>query len=273
MKRIKIGHLGLGHLHSEGKMACVRRFPEIFDVVGIAEPDEKTWQKFHAHRTYSGLQRLSVEELLNRQDIDAIMVECDDWNLVQYGQWCIDAGKHIHLDKPAGENISDFEQLMKSAEDKNLTVQMAYMYRYNPAVLKTIGMVKRNELGEILQIDTVMSREHTDEIRIWLKHFEGGTMHTFGCHLVDLHLLFQGTPVRIVPYKKKTMLRNIDVYDHDLAVFEYSKGISTVRTSSFEVNGYERRQLVVCGTEGTVELKPLETNRLEEFTKMYVSTK
>jgi predicted dehydrogenase len=147
------------------------------------------------------------------------------------------------------------------------------MYRYNPGVIKCLELVRSGALGEILEVDAVMSTEHPTWVREWLQRFVGGTMHTFGCHLADLVLLIQGMPDKITAYKKMTMLEGVEVYDHDLAVFEYLKGVSTIRTSSFEVNGYGRRQLVVAGTEGTVELKPLETNDLKSFTKMSLATK
>ena len=39
MKKIKIGQIGIGHNHGEGKMKAVRTFPDVFDVVGVAETD------------------------------------------------------------------------------------------------------------------------------------------------------------------------------------------------------------------------------------------
>jgi hypothetical protein len=42
-------------------------------------------------------------------------------------------------------------------------------------------------------------------------------------------------------------------------VFEYPKTTATIRTCSLEAEGYKRRQLVVCGDEGTVDIRPLET--------------
>ena len=149
---------------------------------------------------------------------------------------------------------------------------MAYMYRYNPAIIKSLEWVKGGILGDIIDIDAVMSTEHTDDIRRWLGQFKGGTMHTFGCHIIDLLLIFQGMPQKVIPFNKKTMLDDIDVYDNDFAVFDYPKGTSTVRTSSCEINGYGRRQLVIRGTKGTIEIKPLETNINEDYTRMYLST-
>lgn len=43
-----------------------------------------------------------------------------------------------------------------------------------------------------------------------------------------------------------------------MAVFRYPHGVSFVKTTAVEPGGYERRQLVVCGTRGTLEIRPLE---------------
>jgi hypothetical protein len=47
--------------------------------------------------------------------------------------------------------------------------------------------------------------------------------------------------------------------DNGLIVFEYPRTTATIRTCSLEVEGYKRRQLVVCGDAGTIDLRPLET--------------
>ena len=41
MKKIKIGQIGIGHNHGEAKMLAVRKFPELFEVIGYAEDDVK----------------------------------------------------------------------------------------------------------------------------------------------------------------------------------------------------------------------------------------
>ncbi len=41
-------------------------------------------------------------------------------------------------------------------------------------------------------------------------------------------------------------------------MFKYKNGVSFVKSTAVERGGFERRQLVVCGSKGTVELKPFE---------------
>ena len=45
-----------------------------------------------------------------------------------------------------------------------------------------------------------------------------------------------------------------------MALFRYPGGVSFFKSCAAEAGGFHRRQLVVCGTKGTVEVKPLERN-------------
>ena len=102
-----------------------------------------------------------------------------------------------------------------------------------------------------------MSCLHPETLRQWLGAFPGGMMFYLGCHMVDLILQMQGRPERIIPLNKSTNC-NCDAQDFGMAVFEYKNGVSFAKVSAMEMGGPARRQLVVTGTNGTVELKPLE---------------
>jgi predicted dehydrogenase len=100
------------------------------------------------------------------------------------------------------------------------------------------------------------------DYRKWLSQFHGGTMYIFGCHLIDLVVTLLGKPDRIVPFQRQTR-SDVKLYDNGLAVFEYPRTTVTIRTASLEVEGYQRRQLVVCGDEGTTDIRPLEPPKLK----------
>ena len=117
MEKIKIGQIGIGHNHGEAKMLAVRKFPELFEVVGYAEEDERWVEKRGACRGYAGLPRLSVEEVLARAD--AVLIESDVWDLTRYAKLCVDAGKHIHLDKPASGPLAAYKAVLDTATATN----------------------------------------------------------------------------------------------------------------------------------------------------------
>lgn len=56
-----------------------------------------------------------------------------------------------------------------------------------------------------------------------------------------------------------------------MVVFRYRNGISFAKSTAVEYGGFERRQLVVCGSKGTVELKPFEW--LDQDAKVFSSQK
>lgn len=268
MRKIKVGHIGTLHDHSAGKLECIRKYPEVFEIVGIVAEDSGIKKARQKMKEYSGVKWMTENDLFASSDLDAVLVEGYELDLVNIAQRCIDRGLHIHLDKPAGDNIYAYEKLLKDAKYKNLTMQLAYMYRYNTAVQYCIDMLKSGKIGEITGIEAAMCTEHSAEKNKWLENFKGGIMFFLGCHLVDLVYMFGGVPNNIATYNKKTNLDGNNSVDNGFAVFEYDKFAATIRVNSTEVNGFGRRQLVVCGSEGTVEIKPLENP-----TEMTVSLK
>lgn len=264
MRKIKIGQIGLGHNHGEGKMLAVQKFHDFFEVIGYAEENEDWVKKRSNLPCYKDLPRLGVKEVIEKSD--AVLVECDVWNLTETAMRCVKAGKHVHIDKPASGTPEEFQKLLELAKDNNLTVQMGYMYRYNYAIKKCFELFKSGELGEIYQIDAEMSTHHSDEYRKWLQHFKGGSMYIFGSHLLDLILLMLGEPQKIYPFIKQTGLNGIYSDDNCFCVLEYEKAIAKITNISTEINGWGMRRFAVMGSKGTVEIKPIELD-----VEMYVS--
>ena len=253
---IKVGQIGIGHNHGEAKMQAVRKFPELFQVVGYAEENEE-WLKKRGHlECYKGLKRYSVDELIDK--CDALLIETDVWDLTEIAQKCVDAGKHVHIDKPGSGTLEEYKKMLDTAREKNLIVQLAYMYRYNPAIQKTFELIKKGKLGEIYSINAEMSTFHSPKYRKWLTNFGGGIMYILGCHLIDLIVYIMGKPDNIHTFLKHTMLDDVEVDDNNLAVLEYEKALARVFVSSVEVNGFGRRQFMVSGSKGTVNICPLE---------------
>ena len=268
MKKVRVAQIGIGHNHGTAKMLACRKFPDVFEIVGFAENDEKWLSERANDNAYEGLTRYTEEEILSMKDVDALLIEKDVPYLNELALKAVEHGFHIHMDKPAGENIAEYSRILSVAKKNDLVVQLAYMYRYNPAVKKAIEIIKSGALGDIISVDTMMSTDHSADYRKWLENYKGGTMYIFGCHLIDIIYTIMGKPKNIVPFLKKSGFSGTNSFDNDLAVFEYENGFSTVKTSSVEVNGYGRRQMVINGTEGTIEIKPIERP-----TKMYLSLK
>lgn len=270
-KKIRVGQIGLGHSHGEGKMLAVRKFPELFEVIGYAEPNDEWVEKRKTLQAYADLPRLSVEELLEK--CDAILIESDVPKLTKYAKMCVQAGKHIHMDKPVYGSVEEFEELLEIASRHNLVVQMGYMYRYNPAVTKCMDMIKYQKLGEIFSIHGEISTQDYPDTKRKYAQYPAGPLYIMGSHLIDLIVYILGEPDQLKTFLKLTGMDGICYADNNLAVLEYEKALATVRVSSVEVNGWGRRQLVVSGSRGTVEIKPMENKTTMTYSDIEIAAK
>jgi predicted dehydrogenase len=256
--KIKIGQIGIGHNQASEEMATLRRLSDIFEVVGVVEPDP-TWREKRGNLSaYVGLPWLTQEQLFETPGLEAVMVETDVPMLVSTAKECLEAGFHIHMDKPAGFDLAEFKGMLDIAKRKNLSVQLGYMFRNNPAVKLCQRAVREGWLGEVFELSAVMSRTMEDDYRKWMSQFPGGSMYIFGSHLIDLVIAILGKPERVTPFLRRTRPDVDDLVDNAFAVLEYPKAVASVRTSIIEVEGFRRRQLVVCGDKGTFDVKPIE---------------
>lgn len=87
-------------------------------------------------------------------------------------------------------------------------------------------------------------------------------MFELGCHIIDSVIHVLGKPDRVVPYPRHSARIDDELLDNQLAVLEYPRATVTVRSAVIEIDGGQRRQFVVCGDQGTADLRPLEPPKL-----------
>ena len=74
--RIRVGQIGTGHAHADGKLAALRRSSE-YEVVGVVEPDERLRRAAMARKDYQGVAWLTEEQLFNSPGLKAVAVETE----------------------------------------------------------------------------------------------------------------------------------------------------------------------------------------------------
>lgn len=137
---------------------------------------------------------------------------------------------------------------------------------------KALQDIECGKLGEIYSVEAQMSCAHSIKKRRWLGNYPGGMLHFLGCHLIDLVYSICGEPNEIIPLSMPIGTDGVTADDFGMAVFKYKNGVSFVKSTAVEIGGFERRQLVVCGTKGTVEIKPFEWIVPESSDKISMQT-
>lgn len=259
MRKIKIAQIGTSqYSHGADIFKSLTKQKDIFEVVGYALTENEREKFPNRMDAFEGYRQISLEEILNNPQIEAVTVETEEIYLTKYAKRAAECGKHIHMEKPGSPSLSDFEELVKTLRKNKKVFHTGYMYRYNPYVKELMQKVKDGELGEIISVEAQMNSCHPIISRQWLENFPGGMMFFLGGHLVDFILQIKGLPEKIIPFNYCTGNNGVTSEDFGMAVFQYKNGVSFVKTTADEYGGFARRQLVVVGTKGTVELKPLE---------------
>ena len=256
-EKLKYLQIGTGHPHSN-KISAYDASDD-WEVVGIVEPNPDRIADAKKNPTFSKFDFLTLEEGLATPGLDAVGIETDVRDLLEYAGIAIDAGFHIHIDKPAGDSLADYQRLLEKADAAGLVTQMGYMYRFNPAVQLLHRMLDAGWLGEVFETHAVMSKVMPQSSRSVIDEFAGGTMFELGCHIIDLTVGVLGKPDKVTPFPRRVIDSADDtLVDNMLAVFEYPKATATVRTTALEVEGFARRHFTVCGTGGTFHIQPLD---------------
>ena len=144
MRKLKTGMLGTLHDHSIGKIDCLRKYLDMFEIVGIVPDSEEKIAEYRAegynnftfwtnddlkhHPSFRDYPLLTEEQLMNA-GCDFIMVEGFEYDLPFAAMRCVENGIPVHIDKPVGRDIKAFTDLLRLAKKKKLPLQVAYMYR------------------------------------------------------------------------------------------------------------------------------------------------
>lgn len=266
MRKIKIAQIGMNTLSHCGQIfQSLCKQSDIFEMAGICLPENESERLPHRMAELRSVPQLTLDQVLNDPSIEAVAVETEEIFCTKYALLAARNGKHVHMEKPGGRELADFERLVAAVKESGKVFHTGYMYRYNPAVQELLKKVRAGELGRIISVEAQMNCLHNAKNRQWLQDFPGGMMFFLGCHLVDLIVQIQGMPENVIALNRSSGLDGVTADDFGMAVLEYKNGVSFAKTTAVERGGYLRRQLVVTGEKGTVEIRPLERGTESEM--------
>ena len=271
---LKFAFLGVWHSHTPMHVREAAQRPEEFEVVGMYDADRMVIEKNQENWQEYGLAIPvfdSVADLLD-SEAEAVVVEGHVYGNLAYVEQALRAGKHVLMEKPAGVDLGDLEKVHALAEERGLMLQMAYMWRYNPAVDEMLSLVREGCVGQVF-----MYRGHIPKPLGWhpqlygeFTAYHGGVYFEMAGHLLDLMVAMMGEPVEVKGVLGKHYGEREEV-DNAVVVHECRDGIGVVDTTGMQA-GMDRR-IEVHGTRGTILHEPIGSNRLrvylEEGTEKY----
>ena len=263
MKKLKVLFCGLTHEHAFGKLETLRRMDGVYEIVGIVDDRSSATRPYFADHPASpdGFRVLSEEEALALDGVDVAFIETTNADLMKTARIFAENGVPMHCDKPCGESMEPYRSIVETCRRKNLPFQIGYMYRGNPALKFARNAVRSGWLGDVGFVEADMNHDYQlDGYPEYISSFKGGILYNLGCHLVDMVLpLVRGRFVSAVPMVGDAPGDPAGSRTSGASLLSFEGGAKAlIRTSSHMPGGIDGRRLRVDGTNGTLELCPIE---------------
>jgi predicted dehydrogenase len=254
-RRIRTGILGVQHSHLSGKLQAMNANPD-FEVVAVSEPDDRTRRAREGDALLKPLRWVSMDEMLADKSLDLIVFEGTVSDAIPFGMRVIEAGKHLHLEKPPTNRMEPFRELVEAARRRSLRLQLGYLWRFHGGTEAAIEAYRKGWLGEVFMVRATINSDRDTAQRAVEARYAGGSMFELGGHMVDRVLAFLGRPVRVQHWLRHDTSVPDTLRDNTLAVLEYPSAIATVVSSARDAA--VNRHFEVIGTDGTIIINPME---------------
>ena len=245
--RIKVGLLGATHSHAPAKLNILQNHAA-FEFIGAAETSDRV------RRAHPAVRWIDRDELIETAEL--VVVESDVRDHARDALDALQAGKHVHVEKPPSAQWQEMLKLAAAARAQNRLLQVGYMWRHNPGFIRVFEAVRNGWLGEVYQVRAMMNNHLSANLREDWAQFAGGAFFELAAHLVDAVIRLLGRPNSVTPVLRSS--KGDALADNNVVVFEFERVLATITNSTNQPNAFAHRQFEVFGTKGTMLIKPLE---------------
>ncbi|OBW40881.1 putative oxidoreductase YvaA [Chryseobacterium sp. MOF25P] len=143
----------------------------------------------------------SVEEMLKNADIEVVVVNTPVQTHFEYVKMALEAGKNVIVEKPFTVTVSEAEELVNLAENRNLFLSVYQNRRFDRDYLQVQKVLAEGKLGNVREVEIRFDRFRTEpsgkEHKENPEQNGSGSVHDLGSHLVDQATQFFGFPERV----------------------------------------------------------------------------
>lgn len=275
---IRAGIIGPG---GQGRVLMENANPSFIKFVGVCDIYQPNLQKGLdiAHRLYDpGAQGYAdYRRLLERKDIEAVLIAVPLWAHAQVALDALQAGKHVFVEKTMAYTVDDCKKMAQAARSARRNLQVGHQRAYSPLYHEAYEIIRTGVIGDIYHVRALWHRngswkktlptdnfdprpwgyanmEHLVNWRVYSK-YSHGLMSELCSHQIHAINWFMGrTPHSVVATGGIQRYKDgREVNDHIYAIFEYPNDL-TVTYSSIQSNAFDHYYEEFMGTKGTVIL-------------------
>ncbi len=208
----------------------------------------------------------SLDEALIDDAVDIVVVATPPASHAEIARACLQAGKHVAVEKPLCITTGEADALLDLAGDHDRMLTVHQNRRWDPDFRALRRAVDAGLLGEVFNVETFVGGfEHP--CRAWHSEesISGGAIYDWGSHHLDWILLLMGDdPVTVTTTRHKRVWHDITNDDQVRVRLAWADGREAEFFQS-DIAGVRRPKFYVQGTEGTIaaHYRPFVTESVE----------
>jgi predicted dehydrogenase len=262
---MQLGMLGMHHPHAHGIVRQVAEHPDEFRLAGCFDSDPRVAGE-RARQWASQIAGLRIFDRVTdllALPLDGVIVEGRVHENLELARAALRRGLPVMLEKPAGTDLQQFQQVADLARQRNLRLQMIYLFRYMSAVQEMLRLARNGELGGVYQFRARLPKD----LRLYDEHvqryacYRGGIFFEMAGHVIDMMVAILGPPRSVTPLLAHHHDAPNDFIDDGLAVFQFDRAWGTIEVNALEI-ATDQRRIEVYGTAGACVIPNLGSGHL-----------
>ena len=250
---LRIAMLGFAHVHANGYARQVVENPEA-EIVCVWDDDEGRGRE--AAERFGVPYTPDLDGVLQREDIDAVVVNAPTNQHTDILLAAVAAGKHIFTEKVLTITSEDAERVTEAVQASDIRFMISLPRRTWPETLFLKQVLDAGWLGNITMMRARIA--HSAALDHWFQggtlwfgdeeQAGGGALFDLGCHIVDMMRWFLGEPASVVA-KIQNFSGSYDIDDQTLALVEFRNGALGILDCSW-VQRAGPNPIEIYGTDG-----------------------
>lgn len=179
-----IGVGGLGHLQT-------KTYAQIEDVTIVAAADISQKARVLFEEDFDAPAYEHYRELLHEHgdQLDAVTIVTPHTIHYEQAKACMARDLHVLMEKPMVTDIGHAVDLVETAAERDLVLQVGYQRHFHPAFREIRRIVQSGRIGELHAVNSYLGQDwidlHRDNWRTDPSLSGGGQLYDTGSHLLD----------------------------------------------------------------------------------------
>lgn len=197
-----IGAGSISEMHGRGLAACSHA-----EYIGVFDPDTDR-AKSNAEK-FGGKLFESVDQILEDLSVDAVHVLSPHDFHVPHTLACLEAGKHVLVEKPVAYQIAQIKKLQEAATKAKRLCVPGHNYIHVPSIRRAKRLIDSGRLGDIYGFWMLYNVFHSEEVA----SLYGGILRAVGVHHAYSLIYLLGRPKRVSAMKACVHYEKLDCED------------------------------------------------------------